>query len=126
MSGKLSFERSIPIVRYEKKRWKAKLEDNIYMVMDVGTHHGYCVLQFIDNDGDYLDVPTCFTLYYFSDVDDEDNYKIVPVVPGQQFYILMFTNCYEFKYSDKTSTLNRIERWFGAGEHVWTCDDNKT
>lgn len=120
MSSEFSFLNSIPIVKYEKKRWKARLADNVYMIMDiVGTQQEYCVLQFVDDDDDYLDVPTCFSLSTLTTMGDEDNYKIVPIFPGHQFYILLFANSYEFRYAGNTSSLNRIERWFGAGDHIW-------
>ena len=120
MSSEFSFLNSIPIVNYEKKRWKARLADNVYMVMDiVNAQQGYCVLQFVDDDDDYIDVPTCFSLSTLTTMGDEDNYKIVPIFPGHQFYILLFSNSYEFRYAGNTSSLNKIERWFGAGDHIW-------
>ena len=120
-SKKYSIEDSIPLVCYEKKRWKARLADNIHMVMEVemGMQHEYSVLKFINDENEYIDVPTCFSLSSITTIDDENYYNIVPIFPDHQFYILLFANSYEFRYAGNASSLNRLERWFGTGDHIW-------
>jgi hypothetical protein len=113
-----SFENSISLLYEDKKRLKTKLADNVYMVINVGINQGYSVLRFMNDNGDDIDVPTCFSLY---NIDFEDYFKIVPIVKGYQFYIVMFKSSYEFTYAGQTSSLHKVERWFTKGEHKWTA-----
>ena len=115
---KLTFKKSISFLPGEKKLLKSTLTDDLHMVMEIGIHQGYCVLSFVNDRDESIDIPTCF---YLSNItDDEEIGGTVAAFSGKQFYVLLYDNSYAFTYAGKTSTLIRAARWFCGGEHVWT------
>lgn len=115
---KLSFEKSISFLPDEKKLLKTTLVDDVHLVMEIGIHQGYCVLSFVNDRDESIDIPTCFSVSNITD--DEELGGTAAAFPGKQFYVLSYENSYAFTYAGKTSVLIRSARWFCGGDHAWT------
>ena len=95
---------------------QTKLDEDIFARM-AATGDGFAQLYFVNSAGTEMEVPQSFFIRDITNVRDIRN--IETVRPGLHFFVLLWTNSYEFGYAGVMSKLIKQQQWAIQGPHVW-------